>query len=175
MLFSNLLSTLILSTTVFAGPIAKPSEDVAQLEKQTLVERSGGTTMSLPDGNQCELTVSSGPGTAGWNSDDYARLYEEAARAMTSSIALSNRPAVGLTTSFRDHFGVSHTVDCELTTTGEAYVDVGGANQNMNQAMVSAEGLADNGWPTLLGTSRSTFWIWFGDVIAISIAVNVLD
>jgi hypothetical protein len=140
-----------------------------------LSKRSGERYTTLPDGNLCDILVQGGSGTEGWTTADFGNLYGAAGNALTSAISRNNRPNVGLTLGFTDHAGRTHQVDCEATTTGQASVSIDGAYQNVDQALVAAEQLADSDWTGLIGTSRSTLRVFFGSAVAISIAVNVLN
>lgn len=145
------------------------------LNDTKVAKRTNELETTLPDGNECDIQVSSGSGTQGWLPGDYHTLFGIAGSALTNSIARNSRTQVGLTTSMTDHNGHNHQVDCEVTVTGQSYVSVAGAYQNVQQALVAAQDLAVEGWTGLIGTSRSTLRIWFGNVVAISIAVNVLN
>jgi hypothetical protein len=142
---------------------------------ESLSKRSNEKEITLQDGNKCDILASAGSGTEGWRPEDYGNLFDQAGRSLTSSILLNNRNTVSQLIQFRDHNGRSHQVDCEVSTTGAASVSVSGAYQNVNQALTAAEGLADGGWNGFVGTSRSTMRIFFGNVVAISIAINVLN
>lgn len=154
-----------------------PSADLGgwHFNVTNLSKRSGEMVTTLPDGNECDIRVSAGSGTQDWTPQDFANLYGHAGNVLTSSISRNNRAQVGLTTSFTDHTGRSHQVDCEVTVTGASPVSIAGAYQNVDQALVAAEHLADSSWTGLIGTARSTLRIFFGNVVAISIAVNVLN
>lgn len=140
-----------------------------------LVKRTQHRYTDLPDGNRCELTVSSGDHTQGWHTLDFAHLYYRAAGALLDSIARNNRVQVGLTMDYTDSSGRYHQVDCEVTNTGHAYVSLSGARQNVDQALHAVQQLAEDDWTGLSGTSRTTLLVYFGNVVALSIAVNVLN
>lgn len=71
--------------------------------------------------------------------------------------------------------GRAHAVDCEVTFTGQAAVPVGGAFGVVNHACIAAEGLADNSWTGFIGAARTTMRVFFGNIVALSIAVNVIN
>lgn len=102
-----------------------------------LLKRTQHMNTQLPDGNDCELTVSSGSFTQGWHTLDFAHLYHQAGNALTDSIARNGRVQVGLTMSYTDSLGRRHQVDCEVTNTGHAHVSLAGAHENVDQALAA--------------------------------------
>jgi hypothetical protein len=146
-----------------------PTRDLDGLVKRADLETT------LANGNLCDVEVSPGSTTGGWNPTDWSNLFSQAGNAMTGSISRNNQAQVSLSISFEDSSSVTHQVDCEVTTGAGATVSVQGAYQNVDQACSAAEDLADSQWTGFIGSASAVLQVYFGTVVALSIQVNVLN
>ncbi|KAI5461017.1 hypothetical protein BGZ63DRAFT_455120 [Mariannaea sp. PMI_226] len=160
------VSTITLFTSALGAPIFARDAEAAQRENEKWIQ--------LPDGNGCDLLASVSSGTELWQPIDYSNLFDIAGNALTSSISQYQQVEVGTIISFQDHTGSTYQVDCEVTVTGAAPVSVEGAYQNVDQAMRAAKDLADHSWTGFIDVTKNTLGVYFGDVPAINIVVNVL-
>jgi hypothetical protein len=147
-------------------------------KRLVLAKRTGSTKdMDLPDGNDAVLrTAAPGAPTDYWTPGDWAEMFAAAARDIANTIYRRNEVNIGLTTSFRDHTGSERRIDCEVSQGAGTSISIASAAQNVQQACLAAEQLADDGWTGFRGTSRNTLVVLFGrGVEGLSIMVNVLD
>jgi hypothetical protein len=167
---------LALAAGVLANPIAKA--DTIGLYPASRLEIFGRSPaeefVTLQDGNQCEVVTGEGLVTSAWNMDDWANMFLEASQTLRNNMNRNLATQVGSTMQFRDRNGIDYEVDCEVTTTGAATVSLVDGMRNVNTALTAAEGLADDNWYGLTAVSRTSFFIYFGDVVAMSIGLNVI-
>jgi hypothetical protein len=176
-MLSQYASVLALAASVLAGPIAKA--DTIGLTPSSRMEIFGRSPaeefVTLQDGNQCEVVTGEGLETSRWNMDDWATMFGEASQVLRNNMSRNQRAQVGTTMRFRDRNNFDHEIDCEVTTTGAASVSLADAMRNVNTALIAAEDLADENWYGLTSVSRTSLFIYFGDVVAMSIGLNVLN
>jgi hypothetical protein len=190
MFYQYLIACLALIATGLSSPL--PDSRLAALEfhqrrasltwpeesqdrATPIVKRDIDEYVTLDNGNQCEIRASSGSTTTAWRPADFANMFDLAGRTLSSSISRNNSPQVSVTFSFRDHNGNTHQVEAYSTSTGRTSVSIQGAYDNVNRAFLAAEELADAGNPGLMGTTRTTFGIFFGQILAISVGLNILN
>jgi hypothetical protein len=157
-------------------PDVRSAEVVPRAEAPgDLSKRNVDKFIPMGNGNTVEMEATTGPFTAGWNTDDFANMYNEAGVALVNALRRHTSNAAGLLFGFTDHNGNRHLVDATALTTAEAPVSVLGAIDNVNRALVAAEGEADAGNTGLIGTTRTFLSVFFGDVVAMSIHVALLN
>jgi hypothetical protein len=193
MLFKNLLPGLAIIAAAVCSPLPSDQSNSAELVyyqkpnitwidapegyilDKSLHKRAFDEFVDLENGNSMEWIASTGSATQGWTSEDYAALYDQAGRVLTTSIAFNQRANIGVTFGMTDHAGHRHQIDAECTTTGEATVSLQGAFDNVGAACFYAELSADDSNTGLINTARNIFRIFFGTNVAISVGINVLN